>query len=792
MIEKILQCCYTNASQEIGGKISSGWQPVAVSSQIPPDAYNTCIAIQNANSAIQGSMVDEQGKILNLFEVVGDGQYVYILRTQYGLQDRLGRANMFSHAYIFPWKDSTVVQNPNVFLTISNKSFKDNEADAENENAPIRMEVLTLASAMNLLGMSSQAYILLIQSIYTQMVEMKNSQPLYVQYDGSDEQMRAILFCIYKGLPYYLRKTFSAANAIVNAASKRNVIFSEYANQQPNHIIAQTGENSVLTQRVMKKLLRYGFVDYATRKHESIDTEEYFSKLEETAALLGDATASSELILKIAHQRLLGECIGELEGEELKVRLSDAIRTKTQGNVTMDQYIAELLELVADQKLELSEENEVNLYQRMEVSGCDELRRAGERYRIHQFSTLSTGAAAEKLGKMSKEIFASYSKKLAEEQVGEKILDYYYSQRCMSREVPSWDCLAWLLKETDYLKGRGQTEQSVQAVAEKMYDTALNQNHKVKEAFESYVDLMKCIISEQEHVEWVKRAKRNYWSHISLSSVSFEAPEIELYKLMKMENIVKSEMVLRYVALPAYLQNGEGQVFLEALHEFYTDFEGYIEGWEQRNSLEMVLEKANAKGSKWFEWAEIVSRLPRGNALKVVLTIREILRKKEWGQLAGAYRELSTHKLEKSVLSVLNELVIDYCAEADAERPPIALDIWLLIGELHCDNPFDIFEMIKPGIREMEPTEVVDSSHLLREDRIVIDAQRYVETKGEEYKAVKRWLSELKTQEKRARAGDKLGSTKKEGNFLDLIFGGRHVEASSKENSRKGRGKREK
>ena len=43
MTENTMQCCYTNAVQEVGGKISSGWQPVAVSDNIPSEAYNGCI-----------------------------------------------------------------------------------------------------------------------------------------------------------------------------------------------------------------------------------------------------------------------------------------------------------------------------------------------------------------------------------------------------------------------------------------------------------------------------------------------------------------------------------------------------------------------------------------------------------------------------------------------------------------------------------------------------------------------------------------------------------------------------
>ena len=149
MTERILQCCYTNASQEIGGTISSGWQPVAVSENIPAEAYNACVSFQNANSTIQNAMFDEHGNVLNLFEISGDGSYVYIMRTQYGLLDRLGRANMFSHAFIFSWKDEDVLSDPNYILSIDCRNFKSCESDAASIPVSLqRVQGIDISTAM--------------------------------------------------------------------------------------------------------------------------------------------------------------------------------------------------------------------------------------------------------------------------------------------------------------------------------------------------------------------------------------------------------------------------------------------------------------------------------------------------------------------------------------------------------------------------------------------------------------------------------------------------------------------
>ena len=117
MVKNVMQCCYTNLSEESSGKISSGWQSVAVSDSIPPDAYRACVSMQNRNSAMQASMTDERGGVLDLLEICGDGKYLYMIRSRYGMADRLGRPNMFSHAYIFSWaENSALIERINVFL----------------------------------------------------------------------------------------------------------------------------------------------------------------------------------------------------------------------------------------------------------------------------------------------------------------------------------------------------------------------------------------------------------------------------------------------------------------------------------------------------------------------------------------------------------------------------------------------------------------------------------------------------------------------------------------------------
>lgn len=281
MTENTMQCCYTNAVQEVGGKISSGWQPVAVSDNIPSEAYNGCISLQNANATIQAPMVDERGNVLNLYEITGDGSFVYVSRTQYGLVDRLGRPNMFSHAYIFSWKKEDVLGDPNTFLTIDRSNFAEDEQTASTQKTQLNRDAaLTLEQAMRTAGLTPETYLTLIQCVYCQFSERKAAKPLFVQFDGSEEQMQAILYCIYFGLPHYVRKSLSIASAISNTSDSKNIIFSEFASKHETYIIPQTGENNLLTQRAERKIARLGFPDFAVRNCTSIDARQYFAQLD--------------------------------------------------------------------------------------------------------------------------------------------------------------------------------------------------------------------------------------------------------------------------------------------------------------------------------------------------------------------------------------------------------------------------------------------------------------------------------------------------------------------------------
>ena len=109
MSDKIIQCCYSNLVSESG---ASGWRTAAASPEMTLHMLDVYRKQQDANVASQLPL-DEKGEPLNMYELVADGEFIYVTRVTYGLEDVRGRKNnMLSHTYLFP-ASKEVLENPN-------------------------------------------------------------------------------------------------------------------------------------------------------------------------------------------------------------------------------------------------------------------------------------------------------------------------------------------------------------------------------------------------------------------------------------------------------------------------------------------------------------------------------------------------------------------------------------------------------------------------------------------------------------------------------------------------------
>ncbi len=388
------QCCYTNASHRIGDTLRTGWQEVSVSDDIPQSAHRRCRDCQVANSEILHPMVDEDGNILNLLELMGDGTYLYMIRTQYGLADAHGRANMFSHAYIFPCEDADGIDDPNTFLTIANENFTSSEAEADetkNRELLIRNPGYSIRDALEHCGLSDELYLTLVRCVYAQLCADSITKPLYVEYDGSEEQIRELLYLIYSALPLYARRRFSAVSCPKDNLKGIDIVFSKHAKQQKRYLVPQTGENSVLSEAEKRRFFRLEYMEHAVGICRTGDMGEYYKRIEERAVRLGNPSASDPDILRIAYKIYIEQKPASLGKKELTDLLKDVLQINTMDAMGMN-FIVRVAREFDSRGYELENKMKARLIAFADNSKDKSLQEIVEKYRVKELENVPSEA----------------------------------------------------------------------------------------------------------------------------------------------------------------------------------------------------------------------------------------------------------------------------------------------------------------------------------------------------------------------------------------------------------------
>ena len=309
----VYQCCYTNTGQDTGSQAQAGWHPVAVSASIPVQAQKFCVQAQNAVGANPSR---KRGGVKGLYEILCDGAYVYVIYTTFGLTDNLGRANLFSHAFIFLGRE--VLNNPDSFLSLSRENFKKSEKEAlkwdGNYESLIRDPPMTLEQARKLAGAESpEAYRSLICCAYAQMVK-NGAEPLFVSYDApkdgvteadANRQIRALLHCVWWGLPLFLRRKFSAVSSPGLGGRDFNVVLTKSRKPKPG-LWNPNGQNEgILTPQMKSRIQRYFYLQHAMELADKAENlSAYYDWLDKKAAECGDSSDETLLrLLSLQHWR---------------------------------------------------------------------------------------------------------------------------------------------------------------------------------------------------------------------------------------------------------------------------------------------------------------------------------------------------------------------------------------------------------------------------------------------------------------------------------------------------------
>lgn len=761
MKNHIFQCCYTNASEESGGRVSSGWKAVFVSPEIPSDAYSMCLKLQSANSSLQGPTQDEFGNTLNLLEINGDGNYLYVIRSFYGLTDRLGRPNMFSHAIIFPCKDIEFIGDPNLYLTLAGQSFAKSEAELPRSTEDIVWDSnFELRETLIQCGLSYQTYTTLIQCVYSQISDKKSIEPIYIQYDGTEKQMMGLLYCIYSGLPFSIRRRLSVASVQTNNQLNKNLVFSICAKEKNLYIIPETGENNVLTARSERRLSRLLFVDYFTKKEATLHASRYFYELEQNAVKLGEISKLDEQILRFAHLMIVG--VGDMNDEDLNIRLSELLHSESLDSHAAVDLVCKLLKEVMRRGLFLSEENDELLQKHSRDSGGI-LETALKEYRQYRFDSYSPEQAVCSLSEMPEPIFKEYQEQLRSSANGLAVLDGYYTQLLAGEDHCTWELLERVLQASDFMDA--SRPRTIAQISESAWNTftaelyaamSIHDDDRTVAAVKEYTSFMnESYLGLRRTEDFESKAKNEYWEKFSFADFSFDS--FQLYAEMKNDSL-KSKVIMRFCELPNFAKDDvlnyyqEVKSFFEEYSDCFIDF--------RRDDVRKVLFDQTLKVTKnenlphFEQWGYIFMESPNGETLNVLRELYANIYFHEFDEakIKDAIRRFidlgdSNAFLKKNYFNkVTNTLILMlYSTERENSNLVIELDIWLELATEVYANCFELFETYGDlKIIEISPELVVNNSELIHKQEYIKAAEEYAAGRGKKKEFLNEWLKEVK------------------------------------------------
>ena len=758
MIDQVFQCCYTHVSREQNGAVSTAWMPVAVSPNLPDKLKDFCTRIQSTHSKKVSGVVDENGNTLDLFEICGDGQNVYLIRTRFGGID-FGRANLFSHAYILPW--DSMEDKINDFLMVDLSNFAAGEEEALEQRASLTYKPkLTRERALADLGLSREDYITLIRCVYAQM-EQKAPQPLYIQYDGTEKQRDALLYCIYSGLPLDLSRRLSMATAPCSTEMQRNIIFSQIAASHSQYIIPSTGENNILVGLAERKIRGLGFVDYAPSCESEAEASAYLEELYRAAKSLAGQLSPNAKTTKIAHQMIRESDMSLLDDAQLEQRLGDALSAKSSSSQYMEAWIADLLGEANKRGMILTDASSEMLMEKFEVATEESFILNIKAYLINRLKHQDIKGANKTLLHADPEMFRLYYNLLIEDESGQALLDVYFAER-LKASKGNWDDLHSALADSADLLARPETLEAVRHAAWERYIQELDLPGSKPVVLDAYMDVMRRMVSNPDKLEELSHKAMNaYWATKTLDQFDFGLED-------EYNNFAYSTYPItgKYITLNRAKRKLETEGEESCLALINRSIEKYGQNYTEQELNEYrdfickkLKEVCHIQDRYFSRWMDFALKMHPKKVFEELLEVRDVLKKRRYKKIEDAilefYKVLSSKTDAEDAgvfMNRLNKLIFVICKEQDSEEEPVPIDTWLYIGlGIRNNDPFRIFneDDFFPCVMDEEASDVVSSSKYLKKAKFIDFGESYVKEKNASYKIVNRWLKEARSMYKK-------------------------------------------
>ena len=770
----------------------AGWQTVACSPAMPRGLDNSCSSIQGGYSSIAKNVMDAYGKA-KVWNYSCDGKYMYVTCCDFGSSlDVRGRANMFAHTFCLPCDANGIISDANEFLGIKEENFKSDVKDAEVIPEKLAYDVpMNIQSAMKKASLTEESYRTLIRCVYTQLSDKKSPDSLYIGYSDDIDEMKAILYCIYNAMPFFVRKKLTVETESVQKAKNANLIFSKNAPSHKRYVIPSTGDNSILGKRELNTVVKNGFVDYAVNmvfsEHwDERAMESYFDSLEKGAINYGDVSASDNRVLKIAHLQIVegNSNLSQMDDDDLQSRLSDALfAARNNASPAMTAYISALMKEIMGRNIILTDGMEEAL---SELAGGSEqggINKVFEEYSIYRFTNLEVAEAARKLQQMPDSARDVMIRNLISYPNGVKIVQSYYLNYAVS-ETSSWEDFAKVFRRLIVIKNMAEVCTKIWGKAWSKYQHEVVGNPVA--SFQSFMELVNEFSPRQ-----INSARLNaqdfYWKKMNLDSFSFDL-EQEYAVFARTDNALSCFISELFSVVKSY-DGRKKSSFCKNLNALFCKNKVISNPQQVSVWLSKIIRYIGVNGNTeavFVSWIELALSISQ-DVFEKLYTLSHMIKQDSSGEFLSLLAQIlsSVDQLESGqrVRALIFIVLMDMCRLYDVDETQfVGLDIWLGVAGITHSNPFSLLDELESAqIFESDPERTALESEILKKEEGIKQLSEFVSQKGSRSKLAKEWLSAVT---KRAKAQEKEKNKSSGKGFLGFIGGKTNKADHNRDNNR--------
>ncbi|WP_034447882.1 hypothetical protein [Butyrivibrio sp. AE2032] len=525
------QACFTR----IGGQGSGdGWQLVNCSPTLSDKDSSYFSSIQNANiTPPVFDPEDSQTKIVEEFVVNQDSVFLTKIKYDVGT-DPLGRSISFAHSYVFGLNDYAHKPQEVLFAADSNFHFSV-DTTKEIPASLEMMEVLSLKECVENVGLTKETYKKLMRCVFY-ILDSKSRDILHIICDCKSETIARILMCILSAMPIEYRKRVTYSTYLSRDSAYKAIIFDRTDKAKGEYFFnIKTGANNVLSDILIKKMKRYGFIDVIPEGYDTdMSPEFYFENLDIELKKFVDRQPITLELYRVAYEIMMATANGnESDAPEDYLKRLNNLLNVPLVHPYIDQQIQYALSDIMERGIIIPKMLEEKVHKRLSETRNDNLKSCGQQFIVDKMLEMSSKDAAQMLNKEygnNKDEYKNIEELLKKNEKGQEILDYAFVLKA-DDVVPDEEHIIAFYRDTLSIKDRDIVCESLFVVLKRYIDKITSEKKKPGYILDVCYRLMSSvgIYDEQKRLSLVQYLKQKYWDNYNLEDFDFGQDYLNSY-----------------------------------------------------------------------------------------------------------------------------------------------------------------------------------------------------------------------------------------------------------------------